>query len=301
PKKRKLFCCSLEQSVFIGSENENSLIGVTGSDLRNSLLDVAHTTDFHILKISEKPFGHIHFKTEHDAGTFYRQVQHQPIPGPNKLILNFLPSKQKNSDEFTVYKVQNDQTNNQNNLRTSPNPSSQVSSDPSPQASSNSSPQASSNSSPQASFNSSSQANSDPSPQANSDPSLQATSDPSPQATSNQSPQANFASSQTTFISSPAASNSNNDEIYTLNLCINKSYCEDDIFVIDISKNKKVDSLKPIIKKRLAPLFDHIPSTKITLYKNGSEEKMNPTTIISEYFPSVPDSECIHIFVCHPY
>ncbi|CAG8802579.1 24272_t:CDS:2, partial [Cetraspora pellucida] len=239
-------------------ENENSLIGLTSSNLRNSLLNIAHTIDFHILKFSEKPFGHIHFKTEHDTGIFYRQVQNKPIPGPKKLISNFLPSKQKN---------------------TSSNPSPLISSDLSPQASSNSS----------------SQANSDPSLQASSDPSSQATSDPSSQANSDPSLQASFASSQTTSISPPVVSNSNNNEIYTLNLCINKSHEDDDIFVIDIPKNKKADSLKPIIKKRLAPFFDHIPSTKIKLYKNGSDEKMNPTTIISEYFSSVPDSERIHI------
>ncbi|CAG8508049.1 9485_t:CDS:2, partial [Cetraspora pellucida] len=199
PKKTELFCCSLEQSVSIGSENENSLIGITGSDLRNSLLNIVHTTDFYILKISKKSFVHIHFKTEHDAGIFYRQVQNKPIP---------------------VYKVQNDQTNNQNNPQPKSTGKLQLKSTSKfRQASSNSSLQASSAS--------------------------------------------KFCSSQTTSISSTVVPNSNSDKIYTLNLHINKSHEDDDIFVIVIPKNKK----------------------------NGSEEKMNPTTTISEYFPSVPDSE----------
>ncbi|CAG8794125.1 25952_t:CDS:2, partial [Dentiscutata erythropus] len=48
-------------------------------------------------------------------------------------------------------------------------------------------------------------------------------------------------------------------------------------------RNKKVDTPKPLVKKRLVPLFDHVPSIKIELRINDSQgESMQPTTIISD-------------------
>ncbi|CAG8781313.1 12843_t:CDS:1, partial [Dentiscutata erythropus] len=42
-------------------------------------------------------------------------------------------------------------------------------------------------------------------------------------------------------------------------------YSEDEVFTIEISENKKYELLKHMVKKRLAPLFDFIPSTQIIL------------------------------------
>src|SRR5687768_2343394 len=93
-----------------------------------------------------------------------------------------------------------------------------------------------------------------------------------------------------------------NNEIYSLNLRIHDSQNDNEIFVIEISREKKVDSLKPIVKKRLAPLFDHIPSTQIDLCMNHlqGERSMQPTASISNYFQGIPDPNDIHIFVSPP-
>ena len=93
-----------------------------------------------------------------------------------------------------------------------------------------------------------------------------------------------------------------NNEIYTLNLRIHDSQNDNEIFVIEISREKKVDSLKPIVKKRLAPLFNDIPSTKIDLRMNHpqGERSMQPTVPISNYFQGVPSPNDIHIFVFPP-
>ena len=90
-----------------------------------------------------------------------------------------------------------------------------------------------------------------------------------------------------------------NNDIISLNLSIHDSHNDNEIFVIEISKEKKVDSLKPIVKKRLAPLFNHIPSTKINLRMNHpqDERSMQPTTPISKYFPENLNKDIIHIYV----
>ena len=59
-----------------------------------------------------------------------------------------------------------------------------------------------------------------------------------------------------------------NNEIYSLNLYFHDSQNDNEIFVIEISREKKVDSLKPIIKKRLAPLFYN---TNRSLYESIKE------------------------------
>ena len=91
-------------------------------------------------------------------------------------------------------------------------------------------------------------------------------------------------------------------EVFSLNLHIRDSQNDNEIFIIEISRKKKVDSLKPIVKKRLAPLFDHIPSTQIDLRMNHpqGERSMQPTTSISNFFQGVPDPNDIHIFVYPP-
>src|SRR5947209_10328482 len=68
-----------------------------------------------------------------------------------------------------------------------------------------------------------------------------------------------------TFIEQDPQMAINNIEIVNLHLRIHDNQQENETFVIKISKQKKVDSLRPIIKKRLAPLFDHVPSTQICL------------------------------------
>ena len=74
----------------------------------------------------------------------------------------------------------------------------------------------------------------------------------------------------------------------------------DETFVIEISNEKKVDALRPIIKKRLAPLFDNIPSTKIMLfldYPPGTTRAMEPKDPIFTYFPENPNYDDHHISV----
>ncbi|PKK58548.1 hypothetical protein RhiirC2_796134 [Rhizophagus irregularis] len=93
-----------------------------------------------------------------------------------------------------------------------------------------------------------------------------------------------------------------NNDIISLNLRIHDNQNDNEIFVIEISRGKKVDSLKPIVKKRLAPLFDRIPSTKINLLWNhpNDEKRMQATTPISNYFTENLDENMIHIFVSPP-
>ncbi|CAG8782432.1 23740_t:CDS:1, partial [Dentiscutata erythropus] len=45
-------------------------------------------------------------------------------------------------------------------------------------------------------------------------------------------------------------------------------YSEDEVFIIEISEDKKYELLKHIVKKRLASLFDSIPSTQIILHSS---------------------------------
>ncbi|CAG8616217.1 4897_t:CDS:2, partial [Acaulospora morrowiae] len=149
--------------------------------------------------------------TKNDAGIFYQRVEGQSFPGPNNAIMNFLPSKEKEKDKYTTYKIQ-DNVPQLNSFRNGYN------------------------------------------------------------------------------------------EIYSLNLRINNSQDDNEIFVIEIPKEKKVDMLKPIVKKRLSPLFDYIPSTKIKLCMNHpqGERSMQPTIEISKYFQRAPDPDNIHIFVYPP-
>jgi hypothetical protein len=93
-----------------------------------------------------------------------------------------------------------------------------------------------------------------------------------------------------------------NNDIISLNLRIHDSESVNEIFVIEISRGKKVDSLKPIVKKRLVPLFDQIPSTRINLRLNHPQDvrSMQATTPISKYFSENLDENVIHIFVSPP-
>src|SRR5690348_10599742 len=71
-KRRRLSCCPLEQSVFIGGEGgeEDGLSGITSQRIKDVLLTLTQTKDFHVLKAKSNPYGHVHFKTENDAGIF---------------------------------------------------------------------------------------------------------------------------------------------------------------------------------------------------------------------------------------
>ena len=71
---------------------------------------------------------------------------------------------------------------------------------------------------------------------------------------------------------------------------------DEEIFVIEISKEKKVDMLKPLVKKRLAPLADKIPSTQIDLQTMGGM-RMKAMTKISKYFNENINEDEIHVLV----
>ena len=98
--------------------------------------------------------------------------------------------------------------------------------------------------------------------------------------------------------------NTDNSNIITLNIRFDDNEKvgrkTDETFVIEISNEKKVDALRPIIKKRLAPLFDNIPSTKIRLFSDyppGTTRTMEPKDLISTYFSDNPNYDDHHISV----
>ncbi|CAG8728341.1 17438_t:CDS:2, partial [Racocetra persica] len=64
-------------------------------------------------------------------------------------------------------------------------------------------------------------------------------------------------------------------DIVSLNFQIDGNNNENEVFTIEISNDKKVDALKPIVKKRFAPLFDTIPSTQIKLSLTPNDEYRN--------------------------
>ena len=82
----------------------------------------------------------------------------------------------------------------------------------------------------------------------------------------------------------------------SLNFRIHDSTNDEEIFVIEISKEKKVDMLKPLVKKRLAPLANNIPSTRINLQTMGGM-RMKAMAKISKYFNGDIDEDKIHVLV----
>ncbi|CAG8622204.1 5105_t:CDS:1, partial [Scutellospora calospora] len=57
--------------------------------------------------------------------------------------------------------------------------------------------------------------------------------------------------------------------IINLNCIISGKNPENKTFTIEISNDKKYKLLKHTVKKCLAPLFDSIPSTQITLHSSA--------------------------------
>ncbi|CAG8826711.1 11923_t:CDS:1, partial [Dentiscutata erythropus] len=71
---------------------------------------------------------------------------------------------------------------------------------------------------------------------------------------------------------------------------------ENETFMIEISNDKKYELLKHIVKKRLVPLFDSIPSTQITLRSSANGPIYKPMVRISKDFADSPDENGLHIY-----
>ncbi|RGB29966.1 hypothetical protein C1646_765955 [Rhizophagus diaphanus] len=111
PKRQKTFCCSVRQSIFIGGKH---LEGVSSGKIKNLLSEIIQIENCHILKCKSETYGHIHFKTENDAGLFFQRVQGQTFdfeynddPSQIKTIsIEFFPSKESGSNKHSIYKIQ---------------------------------------------------------------------------------------------------------------------------------------------------------------------------------------------------
>ncbi|CAG8612408.1 13030_t:CDS:1, partial [Racocetra fulgida] len=71
----------------------------------------------------------------------------------------------------------------------------------------------------------------------------------------------------------------------------NGTHSEDEIFTIEISNDKKYELLKHMVKERLAPFFDSVPSTKIRLRLSPNGNNIKPLIRISDDFPTSPSEE----------
>jgi hypothetical protein len=87
--------------------------------------------------------------------------------------------------------------------------------------------------------------------------------------------------------------------IISLNFRIHGDENDEEVFVIEIPKEKKVDMLKPLVKKRLAPLTNNVPSTKINLQTAGGM-RMKAMTKISKYYDRDINEDEIHVLVFLP-
>ncbi|CAG8807007.1 26745_t:CDS:2 [Gigaspora margarita] len=85
--------------------------------------------------------------------------------------------------------------------------------------------------------------------------------------------------------------------IINLNCLISGSSSENKTFTIEISNDKKYELLKHMVKKCLAPLFDSIPSTQITLRSSANGPIYKPMVRISKNFANSPDKNGLHIYV----
>ncbi|CAG8700670.1 1398_t:CDS:2 [Dentiscutata erythropus] len=94
----------------------------------------------------------------------------------------------------------------------------------------------------------------------------------------------------------------NNDDIISLNLRFRNSQHRNVIFVIEISKNDRVSDLETRARNVLA---SHLPVRPNNfhlrqIYPTSAERRrMQPENDISVYFPENPNEDWIHIFV-HP-
>ncbi|CAG8755637.1 2562_t:CDS:1, partial [Racocetra persica] len=78
--------------------------------------------------------------------------------------------------------------------------------------------------------------------------------------------------------------------------CLVSGSSENETFTIEISNDKKYELLKHIVKKRLASLFDSIPSTQITLCSSANGSIYKPIVRISKDFADSPDENGLHIY-----
>ncbi|CAG8639123.1 14509_t:CDS:1 [Cetraspora pellucida] len=76
----------------------------------------------------------------------------------------------------------------------------------------------------------------------------------------------------------------------------NKTYSEDEIFTIEISKDKKYELVKDMIKNCLALFFNSVLSTKICLSLFLGGHVIKPMCRISEDFPNSL-SDGVHIYI----
>jgi len=83
---RCISCGNPRHSVFIGGE----LLGVTYGVLENWFKDFTPIKFTHILKEQKRGFGHVHFHSEEDAGTFYYDISEgKRFTGPNGITIRF--------------------------------------------------------------------------------------------------------------------------------------------------------------------------------------------------------------------
>ncbi|CAG8669781.1 13576_t:CDS:1, partial [Cetraspora pellucida] len=82
--------------------------------------------------------------------------------------------------------------------------------------------------------------------------------------------------------------------------CLVSGSSENETFTIKISNDKKYELLKHMVKKRLAPLFDSIPSIQITLRSSANSLIYKPMVRISKDFADSPDENGLQIYVDPP-
>ena len=101
---------------------------------------------------------------------------------------------------------------------------------------------------------------------------------------------------------------------FTLN-CLVVGDDPDQLFPVRISKKKRIDSLKSLIKKMKAPHLDHIAASDLDLWQVSfpiddletelgaldldGHLKLSSKKILSKFFTDVP-KDCLHIIVKVP-
>ena len=88
----------------------------------------------------------------------------------------------------------------------------------------------------------------------------------------------------------------------------------DNVFTVEVEKTKNVSILKDRIKEKKSPIFDHIPSDSLVLWRSSipfnrnlkedvgtlnlvNDNSLPPVEILSNVFPTVLGKETIHIIV----
>ncbi|CAB4441214.1 unnamed protein product [Rhizophagus irregularis] len=92
-KKRKTTkttpCCPLNKSVFVGRPTKRK----KQSRDQGFYFYKIFSRVSHVLKTLDKSYGHIHFETENEAGTFYQRVQGQEFTFPDGKKTSFYLQK----------------------------------------------------------------------------------------------------------------------------------------------------------------------------------------------------------------